>query len=456
MNKKQFIEKNIDEMTHKLIDFVNIPSVLDPNTANSKGAPFGQDIQAALEYILKLGESFGMKTRNFDGYAGDITVGKGSFIIGILGHVDVVSAGKGWNTDPFNAVIIDEEIFGRGTADDKGPILSSLYSMKYMVDNNLIPEGVSIRMILGTDEEEEWRGIDKYIEKVDILPNLSFVPDGYFPLVNCEKGLLDFNLIWEEGAPSIETLNGGDGRNIVPSETLCTLNETFEIIPDNLPDHISLSVIDGKLSISAKGLSTHAMSPEKGKNAISMLFDFLNVNGIKDPLVTAYNQLIGMGYNGENMNINFSDDLSGILTFNVGKVAMENEKIIFECNVRYPASMELTQIEESICNSLSSSSFQYSQKSKLPPICISQDTNLVSALLESYREVTGDTKNTAFAIGGATYARAIPNAVSFGPLFPYEEELAHEANEKLSIDSYKKMTEIYISALEKLVNTKGA
>ena len=75
--------------------------------------------------------------------------------------------------------------------------------------------------------------------------------------------------------------------------------------------------------------------------------------------------------------------------------------------------------------------------------------------MEVYQRVTGDTEHEAFAIGGATYARAIPNAVAFGPLFPYEEELAHEANEFLSIDSLEKMTEIFAEGLAALLGMKG-
>ena len=65
--------------------------------------------------------------------------------------------------------------------------------------------------------------------------------------------------------------------------------------------------------------------------------------------------------------------------------------------------------------------------------------------------MTGDTTHEPFSIGGATYARALPNAVAFGPQFPYEEELAHEPNEFLAIDSLEKMTAIYGRALEKLL-----
>ena len=49
---------------------------------------------------------------------------------------------------------------------------------------------------------------------------------------------------------------------------------------------------------------------------------------------------------------------------------------------------------------------------------------------------------------GCLCEEALPNAVAFGPLFPYEEELAHEANEFLSIEkSGRKMTEIFVKGL---------
>ena len=68
-----------------------------------------------------------------------------------------------------------------------------------------------------------------------------------------------------------------------------------------------------------------------------------------------------------------------------------------------------------------------------------------------------ETKTVADSInepgmGGATYARAIPNAISFGALFPYEEELAHEPNEYQSIESLNKAEQVYYTALKRLTN----
>ena len=102
-------------------------------------------------------------------------------MVGILAHIDVVEAGPGWETPPFQAVIKDGRIYGRGSLDDKGPVVSSLYAMKYIVDNGLLPDEWSIRLIVGADEEEGLRCIDFYNEHAERMPDVSFVPDGYFP-----------------------------------------------------------------------------------------------------------------------------------------------------------------------------------------------------------------------------------------------------------------------------------
>ena len=44
----------------------------------------------------------------------------------LSGHTDVVPVSKGWATDPFDATIKDDKLFGRGSCDMKGFIALSL------------------------------------------------------------------------------------------------------------------------------------------------------------------------------------------------------------------------------------------------------------------------------------------------------------------------------------------
>lgn len=54
----------------------------------------------------------------------------------VIGHLDVVPEGDGWSVPPYEGVIKDGKIYGRGAIDDKGPTVAALYGM-YVVKNLL-------------------------------------------------------------------------------------------------------------------------------------------------------------------------------------------------------------------------------------------------------------------------------------------------------------------------------
>jgi acetylornithine deacetylase/succinyl-diaminopimelate desuccinylase-like protein len=56
----------------------------------------------------------------------------------IVGHIDVVPAGTGWEHDPFVMREQDGFLFGRGTSDDKGPVVASLFAMKALKEEGAI------------------------------------------------------------------------------------------------------------------------------------------------------------------------------------------------------------------------------------------------------------------------------------------------------------------------------
>lgn len=464
MDRKQFVTENIETMIDDLGGLVEIPSVLDPDTV-APGRPFGRDVGLALERFLQLAARMGMETVNYDGYAGEVTLGHGDYMVGILCHIDVVAAGPGWDTPPFQMIRKDGRLCGRGTSDDKGPLISSLYAMKYIRDQKLLPQGCSIRLIVGADEEEELRCIDYYVKHAPRLPDASFVPDGYFPLVNCEKGLIDFDLIFSVrerpgAAARILSLTGGTGRNLTAASAQCQLavcqaeREAVCARLKQVPD-LAVRPIPEGFAVEAEGVAVHAMQPEKGKNAINLLLHGLEKSGVsfvQQDFLDAFEKAIGTDLNGQRLGCDFRDARSGILTLNVGMIELANGQVLLKANTRYPASLSYDQIRTSLIAGLEQAGFEYRECLSIPPLDISRDAPLIQKLMESYQEVTGDQKHDAFSIGGATYARSIPNAVSFGPLFPGEIELAHEANECLSIQSLERMTEIYISALEKLLN----
>ena len=151
----QYIDNLKDDIVKEICNIVNIPSVSEDT--NNPELPFGEECTNVLEYTLKLGEQLGFRTKNIDNYCGYIEFGEGEKLVGIIGHLDVVPSGDGWDTPPFEASIRDGRIFGRGTIDDKGPVISSLYAMKAVKDNLKINSRV--RLILGLNEEKSWKCI---------------------------------------------------------------------------------------------------------------------------------------------------------------------------------------------------------------------------------------------------------------------------------------------------------
>ena len=92
--------------------------------------------------------------------------------------------------------------------------------------------------------------------------------------------------------------------------------------------------------------------------------------------------------------------------------------------------------------------------SEAKPFYIEADTPAIKACIDTYNEVTGDNA-TPFTMGGGTYARHFPYAVSFGPEhaelpIPEFGGPMHGANESAPIDKLLEALKIYILALLKL------
>lgn len=461
-----------NKLINELCQLIEIQSVYNEEPVDN--GPFGGEVKRALEKVLEIGSNLGFSIKNYNGYVGELTMGNGTYIIGVLCHVDVVAAGTGWETDPFKPLIKDGKLFGRGSSDDKGPLVASLFAIKRIVDEGNLPENVSIRVIIGTNEEESWEDINYYVNVVDRFPDVSIVPDGAFPVIYCEKGLYDLDITYnnkETGAKEIQLIElyGGEGRNIVAPKCICILRvreDLVEKVAKQLETIIAEKNFDGEVTfdnsfirINIHGRSAHAMAPEKGINGVSQMMVVLEkccqYEFSHQDYIMGYLKKIGLDYNGKRGGFGFEDADSGKLTFNVGKVQLDKYgNVILTSNIRYPATMAFETVRAAIADSLGEVGFTLTDVDHLPPVLFDRNGALIRTLMKVYQSVTGDKKSMPIAMGGATYARAIPNAVSFGPLFPYEEELAHEANEYISLDSLEKAEEIYYQALLELATRK--
>ncbi len=159
-------------------EIVAYPSVLNEG---ENGTPFGQAIQDVLEATLEQCQSLGFSTYlDPEGYYGYAEIGEGQESLAILCHLDVVPEGdlSLWETPPFEAVVRDGAIYGRGTQDDKGPSMAALYAVKALMDAGY-HFNKRIRFIFGTDEETLWRCLARYGELEEVA-TMGFAPDVVF------------------------------------------------------------------------------------------------------------------------------------------------------------------------------------------------------------------------------------------------------------------------------------
>ncbi|WP_334199399.1 hypothetical protein [Spiroplasma citri] len=63
---------------------------------------------------------------------------------------------------------------------------------------------------------------------------------------------------------------------------------------------------------------------------------------------------------------------------------------------------------------------------------------MIKNMMKVYQEVTGDNYTKPVAIGGGTYAKAMPNCVAFGAEFDINESTMHAYNEYVKVDDLKK------------------
>ncbi len=180
--------KKIDEISDQMMD--GIKSIVQIDSVKSKaeeGMPFGEGVNHALIQTLELAKSLGFETENVDNVVGIAKYGDGDDYVGIVGHLDVVPVGDGWNHPPFSAYEDETgRIFGRGILDNKGPILSCLYAL-YAIKELHIQLKHPVWILFGTDEESGFQDMEHYL-KVRKAPIMGWTPDCKYPVVYAERG----------------------------------------------------------------------------------------------------------------------------------------------------------------------------------------------------------------------------------------------------------------------------
>jgi len=461
------IDDIIDGFREQIIEAIrrNV-SIRSVQGEPESGAPFGKGPRKALDDFLALSESLGFRTGIFEDMAGWAEHGDPEApMVCVLGHLDVVPEGKGWTYPPFGGEVHEGRIYGRGVVDDKGPVICSLFALKAITESGT-PLPKRVRILTGTNEETGSKAIHKYVSSGQDLPVLGFTPDADFPLINGEKGILICNgeaSFKPEGSIQVLSMKGGIADNVVPAHCETVLKVTPEAMErirytiDNWegPERTSASYRrngDGTVTVSVEGVSAHGSIPQKGINSIAWMVKLLmtlGIGGEQGGFLSAANRLLGTEAHGESLGICLYDDQSHYTSLCWGTITAEDGKISFSINPRYPITFKEEDVLPAMLSAFEKEGIAITVKNKSNPLFMPEDSELVQKLMKVYRERTGSGESPK-AIGGGTYAKAMPNILAFGPERDGKKYNIHETDENWEVDEMMDTTKIIASAIMEL------
>ena len=145
------------------------------------------------------------------------------------------------------------------------------------------------------------------------------------------------------------------------------------------------------------------------------------------------------------------DALSGPMSCNWGLIEGDAQHLWVKLNYRYPVTMERADCQPAVQAAFEAAGWALDGQVHKEKLYYPAETPLVSALLEVYRDATGDNAPPK-CIGGGTYAKMLPNVVAFGPLFAGDPVTEHQPDECIDLERLVQNAQIIANAIVKLAN----
>ncbi len=448
-----FVEANRDNIVRDIKRLVDIPSVEGPA---APGAPFGPGPKAALEEALKMAQEMGLSTRSCEDHIGwaQLEGSEPEKYLATITHLDVVPEGNGWDGDPYDMQLREGWLIGRGVTDDKGPSVLCLYALKFLKEQGVALR-YTVRALLGCNEETGMEDVEYYLKNYP-APAFCFSPDAEFPLCNGEKGHFTATLASPDlsHGGSILAFEGGVATNAIPDRASALIQARLSDLKE--APGITLEEENGAVRVRGWGKSGHAASPEGTCNAIGLVVDYLLSSGIGNEAERAYLQVLQKlhsAWDGSGLGIQAADDRFTPLTVIGGTIRMEEGRILQTLDSRFPTSTDGQTIAAQI-EKIAGSAASLERVSANEPFYISPEAAPIRVLIDTYNQVTGE-QAQPFTIGGGTYARHFPAAVSFGPerldtVLPAFAGPIHGANEGAELAQLLQALKVYILAMVRL------
>jgi dipeptidase D len=436
------------------------------------------------EWLEKRARALGLEFKSYDGRVEEITLPGPKPILALLTHGDVQGVeGQRWSSPPFEAKLVDGKIIGRGTEDDKGPIVAALYVMAALRDAKW-PLSSTLRLLVANGEESSWAEIPYYLERAT-TPDITIGLDAAYPVTHAQKG---YGILTFRAQPVAEPrpgkwrvvkMSGGSGMSIIAErgEALLELTEKDGAAAlDELsraaaawaqahpPTKLAVSREGDLLKVAAEGHGGHSSVPTSGHNALGDLTAFLASLDLRldawGALSAFTGNAVGMETDGRSLGLGTRDTVMGELTSNLSFLREDQGAPIAQINIRYPRGITKDVIEKQLAGRAAAFSrssgatiaadVNLTSEPHLAPV----DGPLVSSLLAAWEEVTGK-PGRPIAIGGGTQARLFPGGVDFGPAEAMETYRGHGTDDFLTPEEVHRIAELTMSAVVRVGGAAG-
>ncbi len=417
-----------------------------------------EDCAAALDFIIKRAEDFGLTAEKVTAKSAHVDLGKGGKLCGVLSHLDVVPAGNNWTVNPYALTERGGRLYGRGVADDKGAALVNLYCLRALKELGV--EGKNtLRAIYGTAEETGMSDMDGYFAQKR-LPDLAFTPDSEYGVCYAEKGILQLEVSTPTNeAKVLSQFHAGKAINAVPDLAYVMLDSSgydeqlLMRLADASEGNFEFNyTIDGLMIIS-RGKAAHACEPQKGFNAAAALIDLIthayDVYEI-GALSSFIDYAINCETNGRSLGLKMSDAVSGALTVNLGNVHIEGTEARAQFDIRYPVTVNGDYVLRQFRSVAENNHLTVRVLHHDRPLYVEKDSELVRLLADAYKTVTGEDA-PLYTTGGGTYARKLGGkGVAFGPNFKDDDIRMHNADESVDKENFLRHMQICFEAMYRL------
>lgn len=461
-----WFELHKEDMIEDIMRLVRIGSISDPQAPQK---PFGAACRLCMDEMLKIGQEHGFYTENYEYYVGSIGTKEKNWdnMIGFWNHLDVVPVGANWVYQPFEPVLKDYFLIGRGSQDNKGPAIGIMYMMQCLRELNIELQH-ELCLFVGCDEERGMSDLTYYTEHYP-TPKMSMIADSGFPVCYGEKGIIEGRMLWKNVCGnSLLDCDGGSASNMIPDTAYAVLAYDVELEKELRQRKSLIEIVyvqkQKGIKITAKGTSKHSAFPKGSKNAINELAkQVASLQHVDVELKSFFDNLAFFSeeYYGENLKISYEDEVSGKTTCAATLLKYEKGCVGLHFNIRYAITDIAEKILAQMAGMAREKGGEWELESDSAPNYFMKEHPAVDMLTNLYNEITGENKES-FVMGGGTYARKLPNAFAYGiggmtrseedkaieeKLFLPGHGGAHEPDEALNVRLLLEAMKIYTMAI---------